>query len=160
MTSRLATLLPLVLAFLVSPAHAGGQGPARPRFTIESARQSRAGCTLVALAANGSLEVDDAGARHTLNRLIEVRQAGRKLPALLTKNFVSLTNGDCLPLDEKAAAKFADTRLQVWPRPPFAGADAKALSLFAPHLVLLFWSAPDGVDHPERFFAQLHEESR
>ena len=151
-------LLFLGVGLVVACVGAQEQEPVAARFTIETAGQACAGCTLIALDENGTLQVNDVSGRHELKSYIELRQEGQKRPPLLTRNFVSLSNGDRLPLDPEAAAKWEEGRLHVWPAKPLAV--GKALSLFAPHVVLLFWSLPDGVEDAERFFALLQEEPR
>lgn len=155
-----AKRIPLILVFalIFAPARALAQDP--PRFTIDAPSLTRAGCTLIALAEDGSLQVQDSGELKTFPRCVEIRQDGRKLPPLLTRNFVSLTNGDRLPLEPDAAATLEDGRLRVWPAKSLPGLDAKGLSLFVPNVVLLFWSIPDGIDDPERFIAKLQDEPR
>jgi hypothetical protein len=155
---RATLLILVVLAFLAAFVGANEQEPASPRFTIATSAQTSAGCTLSALDENGALQLNDASGRHEVKNYIEIRQDGQKLPALLTRNFVSLTNGDRLPLNPDAAARWEDGRLHVWPAKSLA--DGKALNLFAPHAVLLFWTLPDGVDDAERFFTHLQEELR
>ncbi len=150
----------LVLGFGLGVACTGADGQETPRFTIEALTQARSGCTLTALEADGTLRFDDAGERRTVSRFVEVRQDGKKLPHLLTRNFVSLSNGDRLPLDPDAAANLEDGRVRVWPARSLGDAHAKGLSLFAPNVVLLFWTLPDGIDDAERFFARLQDETR
>jgi hypothetical protein len=146
------------LGLLAACAGAQEQELVSPRYTIETAGQYRRGCTLIALDENGTFQANDASGIRELKSYIGLRQEGQKLPPLLARNFVSLTNGDRLPLDPDAAARWQDGRLHVWAAKSLAV--DKALSLFAPHVVLLFWSLPDGVDNPERFFARLQEEPR
>ena len=131
-----------------------------PRFTIDTATRTLSGCTLIALEENGTLHVEHSAARVVLPRFIEIRQEGQKLPSLLTRNFVSLSNGDRLPLDADAPARLEESRLHLCPAKSLPIANAKGLDLFAPNVVLLFWSLPDGVDEAERFFAQLQDEPR
>jgi hypothetical protein len=131
-----------------------------PRFTIETPAESRSGCALIAMGETGALQVEQTGTRARLPGYIGIRQEGRKLPALLTRNFVSLTNGDRLPLDPDAAVSLEDSRLHVWPAKSLPSARADGLKLFAPNVVLLFWALPDGVDDVERFFARLQEDPR
>ncbi|MBI3821353.1 MAG: NPCBM/NEW2 domain-containing protein [Planctomycetes bacterium] len=153
----LRTIL-FTIGLTISAVPAAAQLPP-PRFTIEAVDRTRTGCELVALDEAGKLSFEEAGARRAVERLVELRQDGRKLPALLTQNFISLTNGDRLPLDADAAAVLADTRLRVWTAAALMG-EAKEVSLFAPHVVLLFWTLPEGVDDAGKFFAQLQEEPR
>lgn len=148
-----------ILSTLIVGLTLSAQGPGL-RFAVETPDRARVGCEIISLDANGTMVVGEAGARRTLDRVIEMRQEGRKLPALLTRNFLSLSNGDRLPLDPDAAATLEGLRLRVWPAKALPDADAKGLSLFAPHAVLLFWSLPEGVDDAERFFSQLQGEPR
>src|SRR5258708_861471 len=141
----LAKILVPLIAIIGLLATAHGQEPP-PRFTIETAELSRSGCAMMALDDAGAAEVEIGQARVKLPRFVEIRQEGRKLPALLTDNFVSLTNGDRLPLDPEASATLQASRLHVWPAKSLGFVQAKALDLFAPNVVLLFWSLPEGVD--------------
>jgi hypothetical protein len=150
------TLSLLVALALVAAADAQDA----PRFTIDTPTQTRSGCSLRALDETGTLKLQDGAGCLVLPRFVEIRQDGPKLPALLTRHFVSLSNGDRLPLDPDAPAKLAASRLHVWPAKSLSGAPAKGLDLFAPYVVLLFWSLPEGVDDPERFFAELQEAPR
>jgi hypothetical protein len=133
---------------------------APPRFAVETAAQTHAGCMLLSMAESGALHLKVGDADKKLDQLVELRQDGRLLPPMLTRNFVSLSNGDRLPLDADAAASLQDGRLRVWPAKELGDLHDKGLSLFGPNVVLLFWSVPDGVDDAERFFAELQEESR
>jgi NPCBM/NEW2 domain len=150
-------ILPLIVLFGFAVV-ADGQETAR--FTIDTPTETRSGCALVSLTSAGALTFELAGARAAAPRFVELRQDGSKLPALLTRNFVSLSNGDRLPLDPGASAKLEKSRLHVWPAKSLPGAHAKGLDLFVPHVVLLFWSLPDGIDDAEPFFAKLQEEPR
>jgi hypothetical protein len=147
------------LGLFVACGRAGGQEPS-PRFTIETPAQTRSGCSLIALDADGTLHVEHSAARAALPRFIEIRREGKNLPPLLTRNFVSLSNGDRLPLAAEASASLEESRLRVWPANSLLGANGKGLDLFAPNVVLLFWSLPDGVDDAERFFGRLQHEPR
>jgi NPCBM/NEW2 domain len=151
-------LIPLI-ASLGLFATADAQEPG-PRFTIETAELPRSGCAMIALNDAGAAEVEIAQTRVKLPQFVEIRQEGRKLPPLLTGNFVSLTNGDRLPLEPEASATLQASRLHVWPAKSLGFVQGKALDLFAPNVVLLFWSLPEGVDDAGRFFALLQDESR
>jgi hypothetical protein len=146
------------LVLLLAGATAGAQET--PRFTLDTPESLRPACKLIALDETGTIHVEDAGERRSFKQMIELRQDGRKLPPLLTRNFVLLSNGDRWPLDPNAAAKLDKSRLLVWPAPGLSLATEKGLSLFAPNVVLVFWSVPDGIDDPERFFTQLQAEPR
>lgn len=152
------TQLLLSLAFLASPAALFAQAP--PRFTIDAADSLHADVTLQSLEETGALHFGVAGARRTAPRWIELRQVERKLPALLTRSFLLLSNGDRIRLDPAAGARLEDTRLHVRPAASVPSWRAKGLDLFAPYAVLLFWSLPEGVDDADRFFTQLAEEPR
>ena len=149
--------LPLLFALALVVA---ADAQETPRFTIDTPTETRSGCSLLAFDEAGVLTVKDAAARVVLPRFVEIRQDGRKLPALLTRSFVSLSNGDRLPLDPDASAKLQASRLHVWPAKSLSSVHVKGLDLFAPYVVLLFWSLPEGVDDAERFFAELQEEPR
>jgi NPCBM/NEW2 domain len=151
------TILPLVV-FLAFAAVAEGQQPAR--FSIDTPTETRSGCSLVSLTPAGGLAFEHAGVRAAAPRFVELRQEGQKLPPLLTRNFVSLSNGDRLPLDPAASAKLEAGRLHVWPDKSLPSAHAKGLDLFAPHVILLFWTLPEGVDAAGPFFTKLQEEPR
>lgn len=145
-----------LLAFLcAAPLNAQD---ALPLFTADAATRTTG--TLLGLTDDGAIHLQSAGMRLSLPRLIELRQDQKNLPPRLTRNFVSLSNGDRLPLDADAAAILDNGRLRLWPHPALPGFTAKNLNLFAANVVLLFWSLPDGVDDPERFFAQLQDEPR
>jgi hypothetical protein len=159
MAVKFITALIFTLALICACGRADEQEPS-PRFTIETPAQTRSGCALIALEENGTLHVEHSAARVVLPRFIEIRQEGQKLPSLLTRNFVSLSNGDRLPLDADAPARLEASRLHLCPAKSLPIANAKGLDLFAPNVVLLFWSLPDGVDKAERFVAQLQDEPR
>src|SRR4051794_40440965 len=93
-------------------ASPGAQEP--PRFTIETQKETRHHCTLIAMDET-TLRVEQAMSRLTLSGLIELRQEGPGLPPLLTHNFVLLSNGDRVPLDPDASASLAVNRLFLWP---------------------------------------------
>src|SRR6516165_1469868 len=111
-----------------------------PRFTIDTAARTLSGCTLIALEENRTFEVEHSAARVTLPQFIEIRQEGKKLPPLLVCNFVSLSNGDRLPIDADVLARLEESRLRLWPGKSLPVANAKGLDLFVPNVVLLFWS--------------------
>jgi hypothetical protein len=148
----------VLIAVLLGGACAHGQE--KVRFVIDTIAESRSGCSLVSLSGERKIVIEQANAQIEYPRWVELRQEGAKLPPLLTSNFVSLSNGDRLPLDPKAAAKLQAGRLQVWPAKSLPDLNAKGLDLFAPHVVLLFWSLPDGIDEAEPFFAKLQAETR
>ncbi len=149
----------LFLAFLlVFTAHAAAQTPSR--YSIETPAATFAGVSLSALASDGSLRVDGEGAARMLPRVVEVRRENADLPAMPTRNFALLTNGDRVPLEPDASAILDDGRVQVWPSGALPGLQVKGVSLFAPHIVLLFWSIPAGVDDAELFYARLEKEAR
>ncbi len=139
-----------------------GAAPAQdaPRFHVETAGEAHAAVRLIGGDAMGAFQVDGTDGPQKLHSLVELRQEGRKLPALLARNFVLLTNGDRLPLDPEASASFAENRLQVSPATSLPSLRAKGLSLFAPNVVLLFWSLPEAVDEAEVFFAELEKQAR
>jgi hypothetical protein len=159
MPAKISTVPFFALAWFAACAIAGDQEPP-PRFTIDTPTQTHSGCALVALEENGTLHIDAAGSRVKLPSFCEMRRDGHKLPPLLTRNFVCLSNGDRLPIDGNASAILEGNKLRIWPAKSFLTAHAKGMELFAPHVVLLFWSLPDGVDDAERFFMQLQEEPR
>jgi NPCBM/NEW2 domain len=159
MSVKFITAWIFALALFCACGRAEKQEPS-PRFTIETPAQTRSGCALIALEDNGTLHVEQSAARVALPRFIEIRQEGKKLPLLLARNFVSLSNGDRLPLDADASARLEESRLHLWPAKSLPVANAKGLDLFAPNVVLLFRSLPDGVDEAERFFARLQDEPR
>jgi hypothetical protein len=138
---------------------AAAQMPA-PRFTIVSATDSYPGASLLALGDDGVLQIDDGEKRRSMPRFIELRQDGAVLPAFPTRSFLLLTNGDRIPLDSEAAANLTESRLRVWPAKSLPQWSQTSLTLYAPHVALLFWSVPDGVDDADLFFAKLQEERR
>ena len=142
-----------ILILLLSASAAAAQVP---RFTIDTPTQLHANSTLRALDEAGTLWIADT----PLPRWLELRQEGRSLPPLLTRNFLLLTNGDRLPLDPDAAAVLDENRLRVWPAKSLPSAHARGLSLYVPNVVLVFWSLPEGVDDADLFFARLAEEPR
>ena len=159
----LDVLMPINLAsalFRCLPAPRRRRASAPPRCRRGRRWTRYPGCSLVALDENGSLRIEQAAARSTLPRFIELRQEGAVLPAFPTSNFVLLTNGDRIPLDPEAAANLAESRLRVWPAKSLPPWSQTSLTLYAPHVVLLFWSVPDGVDDGDLFFAKLQEGRR
>lgn len=131
-----------------------------PRFNIETTDEARHHCKLLSLD-DKALEIDDAGTRVKIQRFIELRQTIKSLPPLLTQNVLMLTTGDRIALDPAAGAALKENRLQVWPaKSALPGAHSEGLSVYVPHAVAVFWSLPDGVDDPDRFFFELQEEPR
>jgi hypothetical protein len=159
MLSKLITAWSFALGLFVACGNAAGQAPS-PRFTTETPAGTRTGCALIALDSDGTLHVEHSSARIALPRIIEMRQEGQKLPPFLTSNFISLSNGDRLPLAAEASAIMEGSRLRVWPAKSIQSGNVMAFDLFAPNVALLFWLLPDGVDDAERFFAQLQKEPR
>ncbi|MBI1832173.1 MAG: NPCBM/NEW2 domain-containing protein [Planctomycetes bacterium] len=153
MRTLTSLLLPAVL-------FAGSARAQAPVFDVATATSFRSRCTLLAFDESGRLVVENAGARRTLDDVIEIQQEGRTLPPLLTRQFVSLSNGDRLPLAPDLDATLDASRLRVAAAPALGVADGKPLSLFAPNVVLFFGSVPEGVDDPERFFAVLQAGAR
>jgi hypothetical protein len=128
------------------------------RFLVETLSASLPDAVLVALAADGTLQLKDDRAARTIPRFISLRQVGAELPPLPTRNFLLLTNGDRIPLDPDASAVLEGNRLQVWPaKESFGG---KELSFYAPNIVLLFWSLPEAVDDADLYFAKISKETR
>ncbi|MBM3994833.1 MAG: hypothetical protein FJ303_11870 [Planctomycetes bacterium] len=148
---------PLLLTLMLFAGNARAQAP---RFDIVSASVFRSQCTLVSLDESGRVVMENAGARRTLEDVIEIQQEGRPLPPLLTRRFISLTNGDRLPLTADLAATLDGRRLHVVLDPSLGLGGDKAVSFFAPNVVLLFSSVPAGVEDPERFFANLQSGAR
>jgi hypothetical protein len=141
----LIPLAVLVLPRFVVSVYAGDKDA--PRFTIETAGETRSGCALVAL--------------EKLPRLLELTRDGRALPPLLTGNFLLTTAGDRIPLDPNASATLKENRLLVWPAEScLPAAHVKGLSVYVPNLAAVFWSAPEGVDDADLFFAEREKEVR
>lgn len=157
MPMQIRLLLVLVIAFGASSL-ARAQGELR--FHVETAATAHPGVALVALDSAGALRVEEGGARRSLASFIELRQENKKLPALLSRNFVLLTNGDRIPLDPQSSASLALQRLHVLPAASLPSLRAKGLSLFAPNVVLLFWALPEGVDDADLFVRELEKEAR
>lgn len=151
-------LLLVLLFWLGASSFSRAQGPLR--FHVETLGAAHPSVALAALDAAGALEIEEAGGRRKLPAFIELRQENRKLPALPSRNFVLLTNGDRVPLDPEASASLAENRLQVWPAASLPSLRAKGLNLFAPNVVLLFWSLPEGADDADLFFAELEKQPR
>ena len=141
----------LALALFAHPALA------QAVVNFESAAESLRG-PLVALEADRVRATIDGKAR-TLTGVVELRRANVELPALPTRNFALLTNGDRIPLDPEATPTLVDGRVHLVPAKSL-GLAGKPLSVFAPHIVLLFWSIPEGVDDAELFLAKLEKDSR
>jgi NPCBM/NEW2 domain len=148
---------PILLMLLFGGAvHA--QGPAR--FTIETAEETHKASGLIALAETRALTIIEAGRRRTLERWIELRREGQTLPALLNRNFALLTNGDRIPLEPAASVLLQDGRLLLRCAKTLPGAPEKAVSLYAPHVAVLFWSLPDGIDDADSLIAKIQREVR
>lgn len=144
--------------FLIGVA-LGAQEPAMPRFAVAAPAQSAGNAVLVSLE-NGAVQVEEAGSRRTLERFIEIRQEGSVLPPLPSGHFALLTSGDRIPLDPEAAAQLQGSRLRIWPAKSMPAWNQTGLTLFAPHVVALFWAVPDAVDDADLFFAKLESERR
>jgi hypothetical protein len=147
----------ILLVFFLGAA-ARAQEPAR--FTIETAEGAHKAAALVALTDARVLTIAVAGRQRTLERWSELRREGRALPALLDRDCALLTNGDRIPLEHGASALLEDNRLLLRCAKTLPGAPEAALSLYAPHVALVFWSLPDGADDAELFFARLQREAR
>lgn len=145
-----------LILLLGGAAHA--QEPAR--FTIETADGAHKSVELIALSDGRALTIAEAGRRRTLERWFELRRDGRALPALLERNFALLTNGDRIPLEPAAPALLEGGRLLLRCGKTLPGAPEAALSLYAPHVALVFWSLPDGIDDADLFFAKLQRDAR
>jgi hypothetical protein len=146
----------ILLLFFLTAARA--QEPVR--FTIETAELTHKAAELVALTDARTLTFTEAGRQRTLQRWLELRREGRTLPALLKRDFALLTNGDRIPLEPAAPALLEDNRLLLQCARTLPGAPEKALSLYAPHVALVFWSLPEGADDADLFFARLQRETR
>lgn len=131
-----------------------------PRFMIDTPNESRRGCMLLAFEPNGRLQAEHAEGKLDSPNLVELRQDGTLLPPLLTRDFVCLTNGDRIPLDPTTPASLSENALKVWPAATMPSIAGKAISLYPPHVALIFWAIPDGVDRPETFVAQLEKQPR
>jgi hypothetical protein len=130
------------------------------RHAVVTATDCCAGASLLAMNADGVLQIDDGEKRRTVPRLVELRQEGALLPAFPTRSFLLLTNGDRIPLDPEAAANLTESKLRVWPDKSLPKWSVSSLTVYAPNVVMLFWSVPDGVEDAELFYAKLHEERR
>ncbi len=154
--SRIFTPSILLVFFLGTAARA--QEPVR--FTIETAERTHKAAELVALSDTRALSFAEAGQRRTIQRWLELRREGRTLPALLERDFALLTNGDRIPLAPAAPALLEGTRLLLHCAKTLPGAPEQALSLYGPHVALVFWSLPDGADDADLFVARLQRETR
>jgi NPCBM/NEW2 domain len=126
---------------------------------VETAGASYSSANLINLDSAGAVTLDDAGTRRTPGRLIELRREGRSLPPLLARDFALLTNGDRIPLEQGAATVLENNRLLLAPAKTLPGAP-RSLSLYAPHVVAVFWSLPSGVDDAGVFFTDLQHRTR
>ena len=158
MVLMLDNLTRAILLILLVCGAAHSQGPTR--FTVETADGTHKAVELVALTDTRVLTIVEAGRRRTLERWIEMHRENQKLPALLDRDFALLTNGDRIPLQPATPALLEDGRLILRCAKTLPGATQKALSVYAPHVALLFWSFPDGIDDADLFFARLQRETR
>lgn len=144
----------LFCLFLISDLVAG------PRWSVEAHSLTIPHCTLESLDSTGKLGVREEDGRREAARVVEIRRTDAALPALLTRNFACLTNGDRIALNTEAPAVLDGTRLRIWPAKSLAPKDSKGTSLYVPNVVMLFWSIPDGVEDAERFMALVENEPR
>lgn len=146
----------ILVVLLAGPALA--QGP--PRFTVESVDGGHKAVEIVALSEAGALTFTETGRRQTLERWFALRRDKTALPPFLERDFALLTNGDRLPLEPAVPAVLEKNRLLVRLAKALPGGLDQPVSLYPPHVALLFWSLPDGVDDAERFLTELQRESR
>ncbi|HZZ82230.1 MAG TPA: NPCBM/NEW2 domain-containing protein [Gemmataceae bacterium] len=130
-----------------------------PAYVLETARATHASADLISLDVSRNAVIDDGGTRRTIGPLIELRRANRALPALPERHFALLTNGDRIPLEPTAPIALEGNRLRLIPAKSLPGA-IKSLSLYAPHVVAVFWSAPAGVDDAGIFFGKIQQQTR
>lgn len=131
-----------------------------PHFTIDTPTETRRRCRLTAFDLSGKLQAEHLDGKIDSPRLVELRQEEAALPPLLTHEFVGLTNGDRIPLDTTSPANLGENALKIWPATTMPSIGGKAVSLYSPHVAMIFWAVPDGVDRPEFFFAQLEKQPR
>jgi hypothetical protein len=156
----LMSIKPLIAAILACLLVGAGAQVPPLRYTVVSAADSYPGVSLLAMNADGVLQIDDGDKRRQAPRLVELRQDGAVLPPFPTRDFLLLTSGDRIPLDSAAAANLAEGRLRVWPGKSLPSWSAASLTVYAPNVVMLFWSIPDGVEDAELFYARLQKERR
>ncbi|MBI2808412.1 MAG: NPCBM/NEW2 domain-containing protein [Planctomycetes bacterium] len=154
--------LPLLTGYLLAMLGTGPHGHCQPapRFIVDTPEGSHVDVAIQSLRPGGPLEWIQNGERQASPQFLAFMQTGRKLPALWPDSFVLLTNGDRIPLDPDAAVGLKDNRLRVWPTAALPGYQKDALSLFAPNVVMCFWSIPQGDDSAEKFFARVAREPR
>ncbi len=126
-----------------------------PRYTIDTLTETRRSCKLTALEPTGRVRAEYLDGKLDSPRLVELRQEDADLPPLLTRDFVGLTNGDRIPLDNSAPAHLGENGLTVWPSAAMPTLGGKAITLYIPYVAMIFWTVPEGIDRPEAFLAEL-----
>jgi hypothetical protein len=157
--SRASARLLLALLLCILPTLVRAQSS--PRFVVETVSATSPRIALQALGVDGKVRAksEDTPEREWAG-VVALRRPEIKLPALLTRNFVCLNNGDRLPLDADASAQLDGSKLKVWPAASLPELRAKGLALFVPNVEFVFWSIPEDIENPHRFFMQLESQTR
>jgi hypothetical protein len=142
--------LALLLGVLGIAADGADDEGKQPTFVAHTAKGTDVRGPLRELKPDGSLRLGEGdGTRLGAGEVLTLRCAGAHLPAPPVEDCLILVNGDCLPIQ---SVRLADERLHF--RHPDL-ADGKDTSLPLTAVAMLWRTAPDRADDPDRLRRRL-----